>query len=249
MSGMKLAAVLRSLGPIDSLNVRRDAMLRWMIFLPIVITIAIRLLLPRIVVRLDGWLPLDLQTLYAPLMGAIFFLIVPFLWGMLIGFLLLDQRDDGTLTALQITPLPMSHYLLYRLGMPALLSAVTTVVLFPFAGLAMLSPLPLLVLALLGAPLAPLVALLLAAFAENKVQGLAMSKASGLLMLPALAAYFLPAPWRWLAAVAPTFWTAEAFWQALQNGSLFWIYVVGGALYQLLLIVYLGRRFEHIMHR
>lgn len=246
---MKVGTVLRSLGPIDSLSVRRDAMLRWMIFLPVVITAAVRLLLPAIVSRLDGWLPLDLEALYAPFMGALFFLLVPFLWGILSGFLLLDQRDDRTLTALQVTPLPMSHYLIYRLGMPTFLSAVTTLVLFPFAGLATLSVTRLAALALLGAPLAPLVALLLAAFAENKVEGLAMSKASGLLMLPALAAYFLPAPWRWLAAVAPTFWTPEAFWRTTQNGSFFWLYVAGGALYQLLLIAYLGRRFERIMRR
>lgn len=246
---MKVISVIRSLGPIDSLSVRRDAMLRWMIFLPLAITAAVRLLLPIGVSRMDDWIPLNMETHYPPLMGALFLLVVPFLWGMLIGFLLLDQRDDGTLTALQITPLPMSHYLLYRLGAPAVLSAVTTMVLFPFAGLATLRPLPLVLLALLSAPLAPLVALLLAAFAENKVQGLAMSKASGLLMLPALAAYFLPDPWRWLAAVAPTFWTAEAFWQALENGALFWPCVAGGIVYQLLLLVYLSRRFERIMRR
>lgn len=246
---MKVGTVLRSLGPIDSLSVRRDAMLRWMIFLPVVITAGVRLLLPIGVRRMDDWIPLNLETHYPPLMGALFFLVVPFLWGMLSGFLLLDQRDDLTLTALQITPLPMSHYLLYRLGMPTFLSALTTLILFPFAGLATLSIMRLTVLAVLAAPLAPLVALLLAAFAENKVQGLAMSKASGLLMLPAMAAYFLPAPWRWAAAVAPTFWTAEAFWQAPANGALFWLYVGGGVLYQLLLIVYLGRRFERIMHR
>lgn len=249
MRAMRVMTTLRSLGPIDGLSVRRDEMLRWMFFLPIVITAAIRLLLPLILSRLDGWLPLALDTLFVPLMGALFFLIVPFLWGMLSGFLLLDQRDDRTLTALQITPLPMSYYLLYRLGMPTLLSAISTMALFPFAGLASLRPLQLVLLALLSAPLAPLVALLLAAFAQNKVQGLAMSKASGLLLIPALAAYFLPGPWRWAAAIVPTFWTAEAFWQALESGTLFWLYVTGGFLYQLLLLAYLGRRFEHIMHR
>jgi len=246
---MKLTTLMRALGPVDALSVRRDAMLRWMIFLPLLATLAMRLLPQLLLARLDGWLPFDLQALYKPLMGAIFLLLVPFLWGMLSGFLLLDERDDRTLTALQITPLPMSAYLLYRLAFPAALSVVTTFFLFPLAGLATLSGGALFLLALLAAPLAPLIALLLAALAQNKVQGLAMTKASSLLLLPALVAYFLAAPWHWLLAAAPTFWATQAFWQALDGAPQFWLYLSGGFVYQLWLIVLLARRFERIMHR
>lgn len=246
---MKASTVLRSLGPMDALSVRRDAMLRWMIFLPLLITAAVRTVLPSLIMHLDGWLPLDLQSLYRPLMGALFFLLVPFLWGMLSGFLLLDQRDDRTLSALQITPLPLRHYLLYRLGLPTALSAATVFILFPLADLGSLHMGARFVLALGAAPLAPLVALLLAALAQNKVQGMALTKGSGLLIVPALAAYFLPLPWRWLASIAPTFWPAEAFWQALQNHPSFILYTIGGVVYQFLLIGLLSRRFERIMHR
>jgi fluoroquinolone transport system permease protein len=233
----------------DALSVRRDAMLRWMIFLPLLITAAVRIVLPLLITRLDSWLPLDLQPLYRPLMGALFFLLVPFLWGMLSGFLLLDQRDDHTLAALQITPLPLRHYLLYRLGAPTALGAVTVFILFPLADLGSLPVGARLMLALGAAPLAPLVALLMAALARNKVQGMALTKASGLLIVPALAAYFLPLPWRWLAAIAPTFWPAEALWQALQNSPSSILYTLGGIAYQFLLIGLLSRRFERIMHR
>jgi fluoroquinolone transport system permease protein len=233
----------------DALSVRRDAMLRWMIFLPLLVTAAVRAVLPLLIARLDSWLPLDLQPLYRPLMGALFFMLVPFLWGMLSGFLLLDQRDDHTLTALQITPLPLRHYLLYRLGTPTALSAATVFVLFPLADLGSVSIGARFMLALGAAPLAPLVALLLAGLAQNKVQGMALTKASGLLIVPALAAYFLPLPWRWLASIAPTFWPAEAFWQALQNSPEYFLYTVGGITYQFLLVGLLARRFERIMHR
>lgn len=246
---MKLATVLRALGPMDALSVRRDTMLRWMILLPPVIALAMRLVMPLLVARLDGWIPLDLQLLYRPLMGAIFLLLVPFLWGMLSGFLLLDERDDATLTALQITPLPLRHYLLYRLGLPTALSATTTFLLFPLTHLASLHSGPRLLLSLCAAPLAPVVALLLAALAQNKVQGLAMTKASGLLLLPALAAYFLPLPWRWLLAFVPTFWPTQAFWQALEGLPSWWLTALAGIVYQLWLVHLLAQRFDHIMHR
>lgn len=246
---MKGTTVWRSLGPVDARSVRRDAMLRWMIFLPVVLTLAIRFILPLLVVRLGQWLPFDLQALYPPLMGALYFLMIPFLWGMVGGFLLLDERDDRTLTALQITPLPMSHYLLYRLALPSLLSAGSTALLFPLAGLGTLPVLKLVLLAMVAAPLAPLIALLLAALAQNKVQGLALTKASGLLIFPAIAAYFVPPPWHWLLAPVPTYWPTQAFWQALENDALFWLTLTGGFVYQLLCIMLLARRFERIMHR
>lgn len=246
---MKLSTVLRALGPMDALSVRRDTLLRWMIVLPLVMALAMRLVMPLLIARLDGWIPLDLQRLYGPLMGAVFLLLVPFLWGVLSGFLLLDERDDATLTALQITPLSMHHYLLYRLGLPSALSAATTFLLFPLTNLATLQSGPRLLLSLSAAPLAPVVALLLAALAQNKVQGLAMTKASGVLLLPALAAYFLPLPWRWLLSFVPTFWPTQAFWQALAGLPSWWPTALGGLFYQLWLVRLLARRFDRIMHR
>lgn len=233
----------------DALSVRRDALLRWMILLPLVITLAMRLALPLLVARLDEWVPLDLRQLYQPLMGAIFLLLVPFLWGMVSGFLLLDERDDNTLTALQITPLPPGHYLLYRLGLPTALSAATTFLLFPLTDIAPLDGGALFLLSVCAAPLAPVVALLLAALAQNKVQGMAMTKASGLLLVPALTAYFIPAPWRWLASLTPPFWAVQAYWQRLAGEPAFLLTTAGGVLYQLWLLRLLARRFDRIMHR
>lgn len=246
---MKLPAIWGATGLVDARRVRRDAMLRWMIFLPILITFAIRLLLPEIITRLAAWVSIEVHTYYLSLMSALFFVLVPFIWGMLSGFLLLDERDDRTLSALQVTPLHLSHYLLYRLALPSLLSVASTALLYPFAGLMTLPGTERLLLALAAAPLAPLIALLLAALAQNKVQGLAMTKASGLLILPALAAALVPFPWRWLFAPIPTFWPTQAVWQALEGGSAYAFFLVGGFVFQMLFIVGLARRFQRIMHR
>jgi fluoroquinolone transport system permease protein len=52
--------------------------------------------------------------------------------------------------------------------------------------------------------MAPLAALALAALAANKVQGLALMKAAGVVLIPPMIAYFLPAPWRLVFALTPT---------------------------------------------
>jgi fluoroquinolone transport system permease protein len=223
-------------------------MLRWMLLLPLVATLAMRWVAPLLVAQVERWLALELYALYPDLMGYMALLIIPYLWGTISGFLLLDQRDDGTLAALQTTPLPALTYLAYRLALPFLLSALTIPLLLPLTALFRLDIGDWLLLALIAAPQAPLIALLLASLAQNKVQGLALMKAGGLLLMPPLVAYFLPSPWHWSLAFVPTFWPAQLFWQ-LDGGAPLWLLAGAGLVYQMLLILLLARRFETIMHR
>lgn len=246
---MNVVTVLRSLGPVDAKSIGRDAMLRWMALLPFVVALAMRWLLPPIVSFVDGLLPLDLASVYPALMGYLFLLLVPYFWGVVVGFLLLDQRDDGTLTALQVTPMTLNNYLVYRLATPMLLSAATTLAAFPLTGLAQLGFWPLTLLAISAAPHAPLFALALAALAQNKVQGLALMKASGVVLLPPLAAFFLPAVWHWPLAFFPTYWPAGLYWALAADDPTAALYILLGLLYQAFLLALLARRFDRIMHR
>jgi hypothetical protein len=241
--------MLRSLGPIDAHTIGRDEMLRWLIFTPLLQALAIRWLLPVILATIEQWMGLELTSYYAPLMGYVTLLLVPYLWGAIIGFLLLDQRDEQTLTALQVTPLPLRSYLIYRLLAPALLSSLATLLVMPITGLFSVPWWAYPLLAFGVAPMAPLAALALAALAENKVQGLALMKAAGVVLLPPMIAYFTPAPWSLLFALAPTWWPAQMLW-SLQNGGASWpIYLLGGLLYQTVLLVWLVRHFDRSMHR
>ncbi|HSM58909.1 MAG TPA: hypothetical protein VK879_22330 [Candidatus Sulfomarinibacteraceae bacterium] len=243
-----LSRLLHSLGPIDARTVQRDEMLRWMILLPLVVALAIRWVVPLLVQRIDGWLPLDLAALYPPFMAYAALILVPFLWGTIGGFLLLDQRDDGTLLALQVTPLPAATFLAYRLLLPTLLSVASSALVLPLTGLLQLSPLQWFLAAVSAAPLAPLLALALSTLAQNKVQGLALMKASGLVMLPPWLAPFLPAAWQWPLALLPTYWPAQYLWR-LDAGSSALFFLLAGLAYQGLLLGLLSRRFRRVMRR
>ena len=65
--------------------------------------------------------------------------------------------------------------------------------------------------ALAAAPAAPLLALFLAAFARNKVQGFALMKAAGVVIWPPVAAVFVPMPWQLLFGVSPVYWPARVY--------------------------------------
>ncbi len=102
---MSILTVLQTLAPIDAKNIRRDDLLRWIIVAPVAMALAIRWLIPLLLGRLAEILRIDLMAYYDSFSSFMLILLVPYLAGMVIGFLLLDQRDDGTLVALQVTPL------------------------------------------------------------------------------------------------------------------------------------------------
>ena len=170
---MNIHRAYRALGPIDARSVRRDSMLRWFIFLPLLLVFVFRFGTPFLTRLAWDELAFDLRPYY-PLMTSFLYLIMPLIVGMVLGFLLLDQRDDRTLTALQVTPLSLNGYLAYRISLPLLVSLVTTLVMVPLAGLGRISAPAHFAAALSAAPLAPMFALFNAAFAQNKVQGLAV---------------------------------------------------------------------------
>ncbi len=244
---MNAVRAIKSLGPIDSRNVMRDSLLKWMLVIPPGIALGLRWVAPIALARLAALFPIDLTPYYSPIVGYLLMSLTPLLVGMVIGFLLLDERDDQTIQALQVTPLSLNGYLIYRLTVPSLLSAVLTVILFPLAGLMELSWPGLVAVAICSAPLAPLFALFFAAFAQNKVQGFALQKASGIILMPPLLAYFIQSPLQLVFGIVPTFWPAKLYWTLKAGGPDAWVYLVVGLAYQGLLVVALVRRFNKVM--
>ena len=245
---MKAMKAMKALGPIDARSVRRDSLLRWLVFYPIFLALLMRWGVPLLTVRLAEQYQFDLTPYYMLLMS---FLVVmmPNLVGIIIGFLLLDQRDDLTLTALQVTPLTLNGYLLYRITMPMVLSTLMTMAIFPIAGLVKTEFFPLFIISLGAAPLAPIFALFLAAFAANKVQGFALMKASGVVSIPPLIAYFVKSDWQLAFGIIPGYWPIKSFWVIQSGDTNYWIYLLAGLAYQVLLVVVLLRRFNRVMSR
>lgn len=244
---MNILRVYRALGPVDVRNVRRDSLLRWFIFLPLLIVLALRFAIPFATQLLWERLSFDLHPYYQ-LINSFLYLIMPLLVGMILGFLLLDQRDDQTLTALQVTPLSLNGYLIYRISLPLLISLVTTLVMVPLAGLGQVNIAAHLAAALCAAPLAPMFALFNAAFAQNKVQGLAVMKASSVISIPPFVAYFVTSGWQWLFGLVPTYWPAKVYWLLQAGDPLGWLALAAGLVYESLLIAVLLRWFNRVMH-
>ncbi len=97
--------------------------------------------------------------------------------GTALGLMALDEKDNRTLIALQVTPLPLRHYMTYRVGLPMAFSFLTSllnvVLLHSFL------------------PYPDWGGMALVAILEF----LPLTKALGLFIILPVIAYFVPEPW------------------------------------------------------
>jgi fluoroquinolone transport system permease protein len=243
-----LLHLYRRLGPFDIKNIRRDALLAWMPLLPFIMALALRLLLPTIADQLHTRLGFELEPYY-PLLMSSFITLAPGVVGMVIGFLLLDERDEHTLAALQVTPLPLFSYLLYRISLPILLGLISTLLSYALVGLTPLSWDMLTLATFAGSVIAPQSALFLATFAENKVTGLAVMKLLNTVTLLPIFSYFLPMPWQLLCGLIPSYWPLKLFW-SIAEGSSYWpIFLIVSMGYNAAVILLLLMCFSRTIQR
>ncbi len=188
----------------DTRNVSRDPALLFSILFAILMPIGVAFFRPTIDnAALDAFGLPD----FTGYLSLVVFTLPAFLIGWVTGFLLLEDRDDGPLLALDITPTGKAGFFAYRATITAIITALIT-----GFGVIILAPnlsLPIVVmLALLAAIEAVCVAFILPAIARNKVEGLAVTKIVNIgALVPLLA--LVPSPFRYLGSFVPTFWIGE----------------------------------------
>ncbi|QTL97454.1 ABC transporter permease subunit [Iocasia frigidifontis] len=230
----KILAVFQN----DLKNITRELMLIYIMFIPVLFAILIRYGVP--ILREEFLEKFDLINYY-PLITGYYILLVPVLIGIVAGFLVLDERDEGIVQVLILTPLSKKGYLIYRIFMPMLISLFYILILTPVLGLVAVSIRSLIILGLLSMLESPITALFLTAFAGNKVEGLAFSKGLGLLMLLPLLR-FTKSKWTILAALIPFYWPVQGFLVIGEQG--FYFSILAGFLVHLLFLFILVKKFK-----
>jgi len=170
------------------------------------------------------------------------------LLGAVVGILFIEERDEGTLLALQATPLSLRSFLGYRLLAGMGLSVAFTLISVPIAGLVSVSLLEMLAAALLASLAVPLVALSYAVYLQNKVQAVtAMKLVQAWGGLPVLL-YFAPTPWQWIGSVpGPLYYSMRLFWSAAEGQAEWWL-ILPGLIIPGAALLWLLRRFERTVY-
>lgn len=186
----------------------------------------------------------DLVPYYPLVLTAFLLLTSVIITGAIAAFLVLDEVDAGTLTALRVTPVPLSTYFGYRAGTVIVLTTIYVIATMTFSGMLQPGLVPALIPIGLLAGLSGVVTLLLiVSMASNKIQGIAVVRALGMLIsgLPCLP-WFIDSAWNLAFGVLPPYWAAKAYWVASDHGT-WWPYLVVGVAYNLAVAWPLLRRF------
>ena len=236
---------LRVLAPNDLRLIWRDGFLLLMIVMMPLVCVGFRWLVPYLTGLVAEWVELER---YYGLILAYVLGQQPILLGAVIGILFIEERDEGTLLALQATPLSLGSFLGYRLLAAMGISTLLTVISLPLAGLISVSWLELLAAGVLASLAVPVVALSYAVYMANKLQAItAMKLVQAWGGLPAFL-YFAPAPWQWLGSVpGPLYYPMRLLWGAADGRAEWWL-ILPGVLLQGAALLWLLRRFQRAVY-
>jgi fluoroquinolone transport system permease protein len=234
------------LAPNDLRLIWRDSFLLMMILVAPLTCLVLRWLVPYLAQVVPDWV--ELEIYYGLILANFQVGMQPVLLGAVIGILFVEERDEGTLLALQATPLSLRSFLGYRLLAGMALSIVLTSIGVPLAGLVSVSALELLAAAGLASLAVPLVALAYAVYIQNKVQAVtAIKLVQAWGGLPVLL-YFAPTPWQWIGSVpGPLYYPMRLFWSAADGRAEWWL-VLPGLIVQGAAMLWLLRRFQRAVY-
>jgi fluoroquinolone transport system permease protein len=226
----------------DLRTIRRDSLLVMVMVGPFGYACALWFL-PAITAYVAREYAFDLFPYHSAIVSAFCVLGPPLLLGAVLALQLLDERDQNTLAALRVTPLPPATYPAYRAGLTIALTTFSVLVSLAISGQVNTRTLALSVpVALMAGLLAPVLGFVMSSLGRNKIEGLAVMRVIGLAVftVPMIPFFILGSPWELAFGVLPAYWPVRAFWSAFDGGS-YWPYVVAGLLYNAALVVVLLR--------
>jgi fluoroquinolone transport system permease protein len=223
----------------DLKNVRRDLILNMVWLVPLLLAVFLKVTLPSANRLVYDFFSVELYD-YSLFIMSVVLLMTPVLIGMMSGLMLLEERDDEMLTYYAITPLTKQGFLMYRLFFPMLIGFIVSLIVASIVNLVLIDWKLCLVLWLMMFE-TPVVALFIASFAKNKVEGLALAKVTTFLITTPLIIYFVDSKWSMLGVILPPYWAVELFTSST-NESFWWQFVIG-VLIHILVIDLLLKRF------
>jgi len=160
-------------------------------------------------------------------------LMTPYLFCFASAMVLLTEYDEHMSGYLAVTPIGKGGYLLSRLILPAAIAFFASLaLLLCFSLTAWSISMAVTVCFLFGLQCVD-ISLLLFAFSHNRVEGMALAKAAGLMMLGLPVPFVFPEGVQYFFAPLPSFWTAKfavtpniLFLVAGLITSLLWLYVL-----------------------
>lgn len=225
----------------------RDPMMRFMLYYPLAFGLVGRFVLPW-AAETGGFS----MEQFGDVALVVLALMTPHVFGALTGFSILDDRDDHILTSIHVTPLSIHQFLSFRLVLVTAMCFAASVFVLWFSDIGGIAPADILAVALLVSLAAPMTGVLINALADNKVQGFAVMKGFGIVVIFPIAALFFPDVRELWFSFAPGFWPAKAISSLIRGEAAMYLsysqYYLIGLAYVVALNVAMYRLFMRKVH-
>jgi fluoroquinolone transport system permease protein len=119
---------------------------------------------------------------------------------------ILEELDNGTARYLMVTPIGRSGYLASRILICSVVGMLYSVAIIGFFGLSDMRLIMNLAVSVMCAFTGIIVSVFVIAFANNKVEGMALIKLSGIIIFGIPAVFFLPVPIVYVSCILPSYW-------------------------------------------
>ena len=193
---------------------RRDMMLFAACLAPILAGIFFRFAIPFLeAVLIDCFNIPAIISHYYKLIDILFAMLSPAMFCFVSAMISLEEVDEKTAAYLFVTPLGRNGYLVARFCIPSVAAFLITVVLLPVFKLTSLSPIDIVLLAAGGPLQGIIISLLILTLSSNKLEGMAVSKLSTLMLFGTAIPFFMKSDIQYVLSPLPAYWIGKAMFE------------------------------------
>lgn len=191
-------------------QITRELMLFVVCLAPILAGIVFKLVIPRVEILLcNKFNKVVILEPYYYLFDWLLVLLPGTMFAFVGALVALGEIDDKIAGYMSVTPAGTKGYLLSRLGYPSFIAFCTGIFLLKIFGLTVMDHAQLVILCFSSALMGVDTALLVISVSTNKVEGMAMGKLSGFILLGMFVPCFLHSPMQYVASLLPSFWIGK----------------------------------------
>jgi fluoroquinolone transport system permease protein len=166
------------------------------------------------------------------------------MFGFIYGFLFLEEKEENIWQAILVLPVSSFRLTLSRLLVGMIVSVIVNFIMIRYGGIAHFGFVKEVLLAIQFSFVAPLIALLLGAFAKNRIEGLAQMKIMNLLLVIPAFIYIFPYKVFHVLAIFPTYWSFRSMEKAGEDIGEFTAYFVAGVIIYIFWLYFLNSRMK-----
>lgn len=146
--------------------------------------------------------------------------LTPIMFSFVSAMVILGEIDDGITNYMAVTPVGKGGYLISRLFIPSILSFFITIIVLLIFSLTKMQFEMVIALSLLSSILGFIMSMMIVSISSNKVEGMAVTKLSGLLIIGIPISFFVSERIQYLLFLLPSLWISK---YATENNVIYFI--------------------------